>query len=41
MMKQWRDVGKEEDKIMVRKMEGKTLQVEGVNKVRELLVLKL
>ena len=38
MMNQWEDVSKEEEKITVRKMEGKRLQVEGVQKVLEFLV---
>ena len=40
MMKQWEDVSNEEEKITVRKMEGKRLQVEGVQKVPELLALR-
>ena len=38
MMKQWEVVSKEEKKITVRKIEGKSLQVERVQKVPELLM---
>ena len=38
MMRQWEDVSKEEENITVRKMEGRSLQVEGVQKVPELLM---
>ena len=38
MMKQWEDVGKEEEKITVRKMEGRSSQVDGVQKAPQLLV---
>ena len=37
IMKQWEDVSKEE-KITMRKMEGKSLQVDGVQKVPDLFV---
>ena len=38
MTRQWEDVSKEEEKITVRKMEGRSLQVEGAHKALELLV---
>ena len=36
MMRQWEDVSQEEEKITVRKMEGRRMQVEGAQKVPEL-----
>ena len=41
MMRQLGDVGKEEEKIPVRKMKGKSLQVESVQRARGLLVSQL
>ena len=38
MMRQWEDARKEEEKITMRKMEGKSLQVEGVQTAPELPV---
>ena len=38
MRRQWKDVIKEEEKITARKLEGKSLQVEGAQKVPELSV---
>ena len=38
MMRQREEVSKEEEKITVRKMEGRSLQLEGVQKAPEILV---
>ena len=38
MMRQCEDVSEDEEKIKMRKMEGKSLQVEGVQRAPELLV---
>ena len=38
MMRQWEDVCKEDEKFTVRRMVGKSLQVEGVQKAPKLLV---
>ena len=37
MMRQWEDVSKEGEKIKMRKMGGKSLQVKGVQRAPELL----
>ena len=41
MMRRWEDVSTEEEKITVEKMEGESLQVEGVQKAPELLVFQV
>ena len=41
MMRQWEDDSREEEKITMRKMEGKRLQVESVQKAPELLVRRV
>ena len=40
-MRRWEESSKEEDKIAMRKMEGKSLQVEGVQRAPELVASKV